>query len=277
MFEGRKIVIATKHQKEQVIAPLLLQEFGMIAITTPQLDTDLLGTFTGEIDRTLSPIEAARKKCYLAMEQTNCNMAIASEGSFGPHPGLFLVPADDEMLILIDKENNIEIIAREVSTQTNFDAETITDSAQLINFANKALFPSHALIIRNEKNSTMEIMKGINNWDDLNATFYCFMQKYGKAHIETDMRASYNPTRMQVIEKATVQLIKKMQCTCPQCKAPGLSITNVKRGLPCGLCNMPTQTPKSNLYTCAQCQFVKEEIIANKQFEDPMYCNFCNP
>ncbi len=277
MFKSRKIVIATKHQKEQVIAPLLLKEFGMIAITTPQLDTDLLGTFTGEIERTLSPIEAARKKCYLAMEQTNCNMAIASEGSFGPHPGLFLVPADDEILILIDKENNIEIIAREVSTQTNFNTAIITDYAQLRKFANRALFPSHALIIRNEKNSNMEIVKGITNWDDLNATFYHFMQKYGKVHVETDMRASYNPTRMQVIEKATVQLIKKMQCTCPQCKAPGFSITNVKRGLPCGLCNMPTQIPKSNLYTCAQCHFIKEETIANKQFEDPMYCNFCNP
>jgi hypothetical protein len=277
MFKDRKIVIATKHQKEQVIAPLLLKELGITSITTPQLDTDLLGTFTGEIDRTLSPIEAARKKCYLAMEQSNCTMAIASEGSFGPHPGLFLVRADDEILVLIDKENNLEIIAREISTQTNFDAEIITDSVQLIKFANKALFPSHALIMRNGKNSHMEIVKGINNWDALNATFHDFMLKYGKVYIETDMRASYNPTRMKVIEKVTVRLIEKIKSTCPQCKVPSFSITSVKRGLPCRLCNMPTQTPKSNIYTCTHCHFIKEETIANKQLEDPMYCNFCNP
>ncbi|MBJ7429162.1 MAG: hypothetical protein JHD28_09430, partial [Bacteroidia bacterium] len=89
MFNNRKIVIATKHKKEQVIAPLLLEEFNINAIICEQLDTDQLGTFSGEIERNLSPIEAAKRKCYMAMELTQCDLAIASEGSFGPHPTLF--------------------------------------------------------------------------------------------------------------------------------------------------------------------------------------------
>lgn len=277
MFKGRKIVIATKHQKEQVIAPLLFNEFGLIGFTPRQLDTDILGTFTGEIERKLSPIEAAKQKCLLAMEQEKCNMAIASEGSFGPHPSLFFVNSDDEILVFMDKRNNIEIIAREVSTKTNFNAQIINNLTELHAFATNALFPSHALIIRAEKASNNEIMKGINNWDELDNAFNYFKQKYGKAYVETDMRACFNPTRMNVIEKATVQLIKKIKSVCPSCQTPGFSVKKIIRGLPCKLCNLPTDTPKIHIYCCNNCHLEKEEKILGKEFEDPMNCSFCNP
>ena len=50
IFNGRKVVIATKHQKEQVIGPALQEAFGMEYIVSEKLDTDLLGTFTGAAD-----------------------------------------------------------------------------------------------------------------------------------------------------------------------------------------------------------------------------------
>ena len=67
MFKGRKLVIATKHEKEKVIAPILEKELGVKCFVAPDLDTDLLGTFTGEVERKDDPIITARKKCLIAM------------------------------------------------------------------------------------------------------------------------------------------------------------------------------------------------------------------
>ncbi len=277
MYLGKNIVIATKHKKEQVIAPLLLTELGLKTIIIPTIDTDTLGTFTGEVERTFSPFETAIKKCKMALHNSNTTLAIASEGSFGPHPSMYFINADDELLVFYDKENKITITAREVSTETNFNAQTIETFNELKTFAEKALFPTHGLILRDKKDSNLEIQKGISSWAELEKYFVYFKENYGKFYVETDMRAMYNPTRMKVIEKATLKLIDKVKSTCPECNCPGFSITSVKRGLPCMLCNMPTQTPVKNVFSCQKCNFEKEEPINQKQFEDPMNCNFCNP
>jgi hypothetical protein len=106
MFQDRKLIIATKHEKEKVIAPLLERALGVSCYVDENFDTDMLGTFTGEVERELDPIATARKKCLTAMELSNCDLGVASEGSFGPHPSMFFVNADDEFLIFIDKKNN---------------------------------------------------------------------------------------------------------------------------------------------------------------------------
>ena len=53
LFAGRKLVIATKHGKESVLKPLFDKELGVKSELVEGLDTDLLGTFSGEIERTL--------------------------------------------------------------------------------------------------------------------------------------------------------------------------------------------------------------------------------
>ncbi|HSW67166.1 MAG TPA: hypothetical protein VLH16_01155, partial [Bacteroidales bacterium] len=67
-FEGRKAVIATKHKKETVIAPWLELELGLICSTPENLNTDLFGTFSGEIERVDDPITTMKKKCLMAIE-----------------------------------------------------------------------------------------------------------------------------------------------------------------------------------------------------------------
>ena len=125
MFQNRKLIIATKHQKESVIAPILEKELGINCFINETFDTDTLGTFTGEIERKLDPISTAREKCLQAMKLSNCDLGIASEGSFGPHPSMIFINADDEFLIFIDTLNHIEIIVRELSTSTNFNGKQI--------------------------------------------------------------------------------------------------------------------------------------------------------
>jgi hypothetical protein len=278
IFKNRKIIIATKHQKEQVIAPILEKELGVSCFTDDTFDTDALGTFTGEVERTLDPVSTAREKCLLAMKANNCDLGIASEGSFGPHPTLFFVNADDEFLIFIDTKNNLEVIVRELSTTTNFNGKPIESETELLLFAKDVGFPLHGLILRKSKNDTTDIVKGITNMEILKKSFEKLYSKYNSVYAETDMRAMHNPTRMNVIEQATQKLVQKIQSTCPECHVPGFGITDAKQGLKCGLCGLPTKSTLSYIYVCQQCSFTKEALFPNnKTTEDPMYCDYCNP
>lgn len=278
MFKGRNLLIATKHEKEKIIAPILEKELGVKCFLASDLDTDELGTFSGEVERKDDPITTARKKCLMAMELTNCDLAIASEGSFGTHPSIFFARADDEFLLFLDKKNDIEISARELSLETNFNGSEIKTKKELQEFAANSNFPSHGLILRKSKDDLGGIVKGITNEEQLNNTFFKLITNYGAAYIETDMRAMYNPSRMKVIEKATFKLVDKIKSVCPKCEIPGFGIVDRKEGLPCYQCHFPTRSTLSYTYTCQKCSYKKEEKHPNgKQTEDPMYCDICNP
>ena len=278
MFNGRRLLIVTKHQKEKVIAPLLEKELGVKCMVTENFDTDVLGTFTGEIERVHDPVTTARNKCHMAMELSDCDLAIASEGSFGLHPALYFIHADEEILLLVDKKNDLEFIVRELSTETNYNGEEIKTEKELIDFAKRVKFPSHGLIIRKAKEDSNLITKGITDWDQLKKNFNQLLNKYGIVYIETDMRAMYNPTRMSVIEKGVRKLIYKIRSICPQCNTPGFGITNATQGLLCKLCGFPTRSTFSYIYTCNKCSFTREELYPHKKLkEDPSYCDNCNP
>jgi hypothetical protein len=278
MFKGRGLVIATKHEKEKVIAPLLEEALGVVCFIQEDFDTDTLGTFTGEIERELDPISTARQKCLMAMEASNCDLGIASEGSFGPHPSLFFVSADDEFLIFLDKKNNLEIIVRELSTETNFNGSQIKNEQELLAFADLIKFPSHGLILRQSKTDNSDLVKGITSLEDLKRSFHLMLEKFSAVYAETDMRAMYNPSRMNVIENAAKKLVDKINACCPQCNIPGFGVTDSKKGLECSLCGSPTNSTLSFISSCQKCTFKKEEMYPHKKTtEDPMYCDFCNP
>jgi hypothetical protein len=278
MLKGRKLAIATKHQKETVLAPLLEKHLGVACFLPFGLDTDTLGTFTGEVTRTLDPLAAARAKCHLAMELTGCDLAVASEGSFGPHPTLFFLPADDEVLLFLDRKNQLEIAVREVSTETNYAQEWLSTEEQLADFAQRARFPSHALILRPSPQRTDGMVKGIQEWAELVRVFRQLKSQDHQLYIETDMRAMYNPTRLSVIAQVGRKLVQRLGTHCPSCQTPGFGITDSRSGLPCGGCGTPTRSTLSYLHSCQRCGFSEEQKYPHqKQYEDPMYCDYCNP
>jgi hypothetical protein len=278
MFQTRSLVIATKHKKETVISPLIEKALGVTCFVNEDFDTDELGTFTGEIERIEDPVSTVKRKCLEAMELSQCDLGIASEGSFGAHPTFIFANADDEIMIFIDKKNNLEILAREISTSTNFNAKEIFKENELLEFATKAKFPSHGLILRKSKEENTEIFKGITNRKDLLHFYKKLSLKYPSVYVETDMRAMYNPTRMVVIESLTKKLIDKINSKCPNCNIPGFSVTEVKKGLPCELCGYPTQSTLSQFYECSHCHLIQERMFPNnKETEDPQYCDYCNP
>lgn len=278
LFKNRKLIIATKHKKEQVIAPLLEKQLGVICFVDKNFDTDTLGTFSGEIERESDPITTVRKKCLAAMKANHCDLGVASEGSFGAHPSIYFAKADDEFVIFIDQKNGLEIIAREISTETNFDGKEIKTEQDLLEFAKSAKFPSHGLILKSSKSDPSQIVKGINNITLLQKTFSKLLDYTHSIYIETDMRAMYNPSRMKVIANAAQKLVDKINSSCPECQSPGFDITETKKGLQCSLCGLPTKSILSHILKCQNCSFTKEVMYPHKiTNEDPMYCNYCNP
>lgn len=266
------------HGKEKVISPLLEKQLNVKCIIPKNFDTDLFGTFTGEIERTLVPISTIRKKCLSAMNLFNCELGVASEGSFGPHPTLGFVNVDEELIIFIDKKNKIEVLARELSLKTNFDGQDVFSELELIDFAKRTKFPSHGLILKANQNKKVEIFKDFKNINHLKSKFNYLKKNKYSVSIETDMRAMNNPTRMRVIQIATKKLINKLKTNCPNCDTIGFEIVEAISGLPCQLCAMPTRSTLKHIYACKKCDFKKEKKYPHKKLtEDPMYCDFCNP
>ncbi len=275
-------VLATKHQKERVIAPILEREL-KVKITVPaDFDTDVFGTFTREVKRSGMQIDAARLKAEKALELTGETLAIASEGTFGPHPAFPYIPHNREIVLLLDTENNLEIIGQEFSTETNYSHQLVRSAEEGLDFAQKAGFPEHGMvvIIGEPAEGKGEIIKGIVTEKSLIEALEFALKKSpnGRAHVETDMRAMYNPTRMKNIEKATLDLIKKLNQVCPRCAWPGFDAVERKKGLPCALCHLPTQLTRSLIYQCKKCEFSQEKLFPDgREYADPAQCHYCNP
>ena len=274
-FANRTAVLATMHGKEQVIAPLLA-ELGITVILPPEFDTDRFGTFSREVKRAGNQLEAARIKATEAMQLTGCSLAIASEGAFGPHPALPYLPCNRELVLLIDHEQSreppLEILGEAVSTTTNFAQAQVSSLAEALEFAQTAAFPEHGLMLRLAE----QWIKGITTEAELIRIVESALVSSPSVTLETDMRACYNPKRMQVIRQATENLVQKIRQTCPHCGWPGFDIRERQSGLPCAWCGQPTELTQAVIYGCHRCDHQQVESSAASQ-ADPAYCAYCNP
>ncbi|MFM7600981.1 MAG: DUF6671 family protein [Pseudanabaena sp.] len=278
-FRDRLVVIATMHRKELAIAPILETALG-VKVTVPQdFNSDLFGTFTRDIDRPSNQVETAKLKAEKALELIDADLAIASEGSFFPHPMLG-VPFNHEVVFLLDQKHSFSVYGEFLSTDTNFRHQEISSYEQAYEFALKVGFPDHAIILMlDAKTSAKEaIHKGINSEDLLKESVNELLKQSPRIHIETDMRSLYNPTRMKNIAKATEDLVRKLQQLCPNCNFVNFDIVERIKGLPCEICGLPTRVTRAHVYRCDRCQFQKEILFPDQvQFADPMYCSYCNP
>jgi len=113
LFRGRNVLLVTQHGKEKVINPLLEDSFGMKMGLASKIDTDQFGTFSGEIERPDNQYNTAWMKA-LKIFQTypDIEMAVASEGSFNPHPDTPFIPVNQEIVMLLDRKNSLEITGR---------------------------------------------------------------------------------------------------------------------------------------------------------------------
>jgi len=279
-FQGRLAVIATMHCKERVIGPILEAALAIKTLVPPNLDTDRFGTFTREVDRAGAQLEAARRKALAAIELTNISLGIASEGSFGPHPILPGVAYNQELVVLVDREHGLELTGEHRTTQTNYRHCTIRDLAEAEKFAQAVGFPSHGIVVMASPKADPPIFKGITTIEGLTHAVPQALNQSPTAtiHLEADMRALYNPTRMAAIAEATRDLARKLSQRCPACQWPGFDMGERVPGLPCALCNAPTELTLLGRSRCQYCGFTLDHPYPDGlRTADPTYCAYCNP
>ncbi len=282
LYQGCCIILTTKHAKSIAIAPPFLEILGASVIEYV-VDTDQLGTFSGEVERQGSALECARKKCEWSLNKLghDVEFAIASEGSFGPHPFIPFLACDHEILYFIDRQRDYHLHVSQISEKTNYRTGKISSLDEMNKFAEQVDFPSHALVIRsNNRGAKAPIFKGLNTYLALEEAFAeCI--KYaedGAVWVETDMRAQYNPSRMQVIGELAHKLSHRLKTHCPNCNNPGWGHVRDEKGLACSCCGSETELMKSEIFGCVKCGYEEHKGRADgKKEADPGCCHYCNP
>lgn len=280
-YQGREAALATKHLKERVFGEPLRKAIGLSLHVPSGLDTDLLGTFSGEVERHGTPREVVLRKARLGMNAAGMTLGLASEGSFGPDPRLLFIPADHELLAFIDDDMGIEIVEQILSRKTNYAQDAARTFEDLKEFLTRACFPSHGLIVR--PNTGLQpglLFKGITKVETLKEALErcAHASQDGLAHVETDMRAHMNPTRQQVLREVAVQLGRRLAALCPECQTPGWGLVDVVRGLPCEWCGAKTELICMEIHGCPHCEY-RENVPRSDGLSVASAgdCSWCNP
>lgn len=277
IYRGSTVALLTQHGKERIVAPLLFSAVGCQVVQVTGFDTDRLGTFTRDIPRAGTQIEAARKKARIGMELAGLPLGLASEGSFGPDPFTGIFSLNVEMIVWIDDALAIEVVGV-ASGKTNFSHLLTTTWEEAEAFARATGFPEHGLVVRPQHEDDPRIRKGIAKWEALREAFRwaCCEADNGSAFLETDVRAHMNPMRMEVIAQATRDLARKLCSPCPVCHAPGFQIMERVVGLPCEDCGAPTRDARADIHRCARCGH-QVSLERPEKSAPAGHCDWCNP
>lgn len=274
-LDGRLAAIATKHGKEALFGPPLHEHVGLTVVTA-QVDTDLLGTFTGEVARVGTARDTARRKAELAIQHTDATIGIGSEGSFGPHPAIPFIPVDVELAVVIDIQLGLEVTESYAATDTNYSEITLDTPTVPQEFLDRVGFPEHALIVL-PVTGFEPLHKGLRDVESLSRAIDGCFESTGTARIQTDMRAHLNPSRSRAIGAVAEQLARRLAHRCPRCDAPGWGIVERTAGLPCGECGTPTDLIASNVFACARRSCSHQQHIPTGGKAGPAQCPTCNP
>lgn len=277
-YAGRRIALLTQHGKEEVVAPVLDRVLGCRVERVSGFDTDTLGSFTRDIPRAGTQIEAARRKARVGMERSGLPLGLASEGAFGPDPMAGLFPWNVELLVFIDDERGIEVTA--MAQQATRFAHLLTDDWEVAaQFASQAGFPEHHLVVRPQSQDDPRIEKDLTTWATLEAAFRraCAQAENGRTFLEHDLRAHAHPTRRDAIRLAAVDLAARLNSPCPACGAPGFWVVERLAGLPCADCGAPTREVRANVHGCLKCGHRETHERPDANHADPGRCDYCNP
>ena len=277
-YANKKAVLTTKHKKASLIAPALSQTL-RIELMEHSADTDQLGTFSGEIERLLSPLETAVLKARIGINDLGVSLGFASEGSIGRDPLIPFIQSDIEILVLVDVENNLVISQAYRSFDITAGQIVAKRDEDLSDFLEKVDFPNHKLIVRPNQGSSPSAIKGISNSQELSeAINLCAPRSSdGTVLIESDLRAHCSPSRQNNIREAAKLLARRVLSQCPQCQMPGWGNVGYERGLNCSLCGMNVaKAAKREIFGCYKCEY-REFGMQIAENADPAKCDWCNP
>ncbi len=288
-YSGKTIILTSQHHKEKAIA-LPMMAIGARLETYSDFDTDLLGTFSGEIERDGTAHEVAERKARIGMKALSCSFGIANEGSFGPHPYLPFGCGGLEIIAFVDDENGCVYFEEFFTADINYSQTVVSSFSRLREVAQLMGFPTHGLILapaaaehvvdRDTMMQELGLVKGIITEEKLEETFseFCTKSPVGCVWVETDMRAHFNPTRMRSIRKVATMMAKRLRSQCPQCKFPGFGLTSKEAGVKCANCGTATEVVGWYVNECHKCKCVKKIPKYDEHYRaDPQYCPSCNP
>ncbi|MGK0153145.1 MAG: hypothetical protein ACI9SE_000089 [Neolewinella sp.] len=282
LFAGRKLCIATMHGKQRVIAPHVERTLSVHCSVAPEgFDSDRYGTFSGEVPRRGTPLEAARRKAEAAMQLSGLDLAIASEGSFVPHPEVGLIPIGIEHIVLFDRSNDLEIVGEHVTTETNHAHRECHSLDDACDFARRIGFPEHGLLLVMGE-PPVRILRDLRDHEALVSAVHAIRAESLSNRLPwfalSDLRADRNPTRMRAIDQAAAALAKRAATPCPKCALPGFGQVDSLRGLPCACCGVPSNWVRAIVQGCAGCSCRREILrVDGLTTVDPGSCSFCNP
>lgn len=290
LYFGSQVALATRHGKERVIGRALRHGLGAQLLHLAELDTDQLGSFCGSVPRLANPLETCRAKAELALQHGGTGLAVASEGSFGPHPALPLLAVGLECMVFVDAHRQLMISEQLLARRTNFghlcvpawSGEGGALPEPLRAWLPRVGFPNHALLVRpaGTESPGTAMRKGIRDLDALAVAVReaAAASGAGQAQLETDMRAHCNPTRMASIRELSFRLVRRLRQVCPVCDAPGWGLVGREPGLPCGWCGAATELSRWELFGCQRCGERRRSARADGlQEADPGHCSHCNP
>ncbi len=280
-YTGRVAVLATMHGKEAAFAPVLADRLGVDTIVPEGIDTDALGTFTGEIARQGTVEDAARAKAALGLSRTGGDLALANEGAYGPHPQIPFVPLGVEVVAWVDKRIGLTLVESLYDETPVYDHLVLGPDEDPGSFLARIGFPAQKVIVCADDDAVSDtVMKGIGSVEQLGAALAKVrrLSTDGKAFVQTDMRAHCNPRRMKTLGRLAQKLASRLVTTCPGCAAPGFGRVGVKMGLPCAWCGRPTIMVRAERWGCGVCGLVETRPRGDGLTEgDPGACPRCNP
>jgi hypothetical protein len=277
-YAGRSAVLASKHDKLPLVAPALAT-IG-VEVTVVAVDTDQLGTFSGEVPRPGPPLETAVAKARLGMAAAGCSLGLASEGSVGPHPASPLLTADVEVVVLVDADRDLTVWATATGVDIVAAAQSLHPGTDLATLADRFDLPAHAVIVRPNQGPPAPVFKGLREPSDIAAAVAscAAVSPDGQARVETDLRAHMCPSRRPTIRLAAERLAARLAAGCPACASPGWGPVDAVTGLPCDWCGSPTSELRAEIDGCYACGHRAERaIVAAGTTADPGRCPRCNP
>ena len=254
-YRHERIGLATIHGKDLAVAPPFRRLLGAEIVTAPDVDTDSLGTFSGEIARPAPIVETCALKAELAFQTMDVDCAIASEGSYGPIDRLPFRPAGVEIMAFVDRRRGLRIIETMATHRTNWRLFSFRAGDALVRAAAISMgFPEYGVFVIANKDRSQPI-KGLASLDEVVAAVdrEASRSDDGTAILIADMRAHRNPTRMKVLRALSWKLAKRLQRLCPKCQAPGFGHIESRRGLPCEACGDATHWIDFEVDGCSAC------------------------
>lgn len=283
-YDGCSIGLASLHRKELILRRPLRVGLGLNLQLATSVNTDQFGNFSGDIARARDAASTCQLKAEAALQALGLDLGIASEGSFGPHPAVPLLPVGHEWMTFVDQREGLVISEQLISRVTNYSSCQGADAPSIAGWLQQVGFPRHRLMVRPlvtaGEPTPPWLAKGVGSVETLSAAMAEAVQRspLAQAWLETDMRAHCNPTRQVAIRQLAFRLVRRIGQACPACEAPGWGVVGTVVGLPCASCGLATGLVQRELLGCTVCGLRQDRRRRDgRRAADPLHCAYCNP